>query len=233
MTSLTSQTDFRIVALVPMRHHSERVPAKNYRPFADRPLYHYIIRSLLACSYISEIVINTDSEMISKDVSRHFPQVTLIERPEHLRADTVPMNHILIHDVRFVEADYYLQTHSTNPLLQTDTISKGVRFFLDNCSIFDSLFSVTKVQARLWDNNQNAINHDPNILLRTQDLPPVYEENSCLYIFSRKGLETNQNRIGKRPLMFEIDRMEAWDIDEELDFTIAEFLYSNYFLKKD
>lgn len=60
--------------------------------------------------------------------------------------------------------------------------------------------------------------------MRTQDLPPVFEENSCLYIFTRQTLGEKRNRIGERPYLFEIDTAEAWDIDEELDFAIAEFL---------
>ena len=215
----------RIVALVPMRHHSERVPGKNYRPFAGRPLYHHIIDTLLACPLLEEVVVDTDSPVITKDASLHFPQVRLLERPQHLRAGTVAMNDVLLHDVSQVEADYYLQTHSTNPLLHTATITEAIRRFLDSLPAYDSLFSVTSVQTRLWDDQGRAINHDPAILLRTQDLPPVYEENSCLYLFSRSTLETRRNRVGERPLLFEIDRLEAWDIDEELDFRVAETLY--------
>jgi len=214
-----------IVALVPMRHHSERVPGKNYRPFAGRPLYHHIVESLLACPLIREVVVDTDSPTIKKDASRHFPQVRLLERPEQLRAGTVPMNDVLLHDVAQVEADYYLQTHSTNPLLRSATIVQALESFLASRPTYDSLFSVTRVQTRFWDNEGRAINHDPSILLRTQDLPPIYEENSCLYVFTRSTLENQGNRIGERPLLFEIDRTEAWDIDEELDFRLAEFLY--------
>jgi CMP-N-acetylneuraminic acid synthetase len=127
-----------------------------------------------------------------------------------------------------VEADYYLQTHSTNPLLSTETISNAIQTFLQNCSTYDSLFSVTRVQVRLWDESGKAINHNPAVLLRTQDLPPIYEENSCLYIFAKDMLEARHNRIGERPMVFEIDRIEAWDIDEQVDFQIAEFLYLKY-----
>jgi CMP-N-acetylneuraminic acid synthetase len=124
-----------------------------------------------------------------------------------------------------VEADFYLQTHSTNPLLRSETISNAIEMFLNNYPMYDSLFSVTKIRTRLWDSLARPINHNPAILLRTQDLPPVYEENSCIYIFTRNTLESRHNRIGERPLMFEIDPIEAWDIDEELDFHIAEILY--------
>ena len=89
---------------------------------------------------------------------------------------------------------------------------------------YDSLFSVTRLQTRLWDQLGRAINHNPAILLQTQDLPPVYEENSCLYIFNRETLLRRRNRLGERPLMFEIEAAEAWDIDEELDFAITDFL---------
>jgi CMP-N-acetylneuraminic acid synthetase len=215
----------RIVALVPMRHNSERVPGKNYRPFGGKELYHHIIETLLDCELIDEVVINTDSPRIMEDASEHFPQVRLIERPQHLRDGAVPMNDVLLYDVTQVESDYYLQTHSTNPLLCTETITRAIDLFLDNYTSYDSLFSVTRIQTRLWDSLARAINHNPAILLRTQDLPPVYQENSCLYIFSRSTLEKRHNRIGERPLMFEIDAEEAWDIDNETDLRIAEYLY--------
>ena len=224
MTPRTSHSSPRIVALVPMREHSERVPGKNYRPFADQPLYHHIISSLLACPYINSVYIDTDSSFIMEDAPRHF-DVHIIERPEHLRSDFTPMNDILLYDVTQVQADYYLQTHSTNPLLRTQTIGAAIEAFLDS-SQHDSLFSVTRLQRRLWDAEGRPVNHDPGQLLRTQDLPPIYEENSCLYIFTRSNLESRRNRIGERPLMFEIDRIEAWDIDDEQDFHIAEILHA-------
>ncbi|MBM4429721.1 MAG: acylneuraminate cytidylyltransferase family protein [Chloroflexi bacterium] len=215
----------RIVALVPMRHHSERVPGKNYRDFAGKPLYHHILSSLLACPLIAEVVIDTDSPVIMEDASRRFPQVRLIERPEHLRDGRIPTNEVLLHDVSLIAADFYLQTHSTNPLLRTETISRAIDLFLANYPAYDSLFAVTRWQTRLWDQLGRAVNHNPAILLRTQDLPPIFEENSNLYLFTRQTLEQRRNRLGERPLMFEIDRLEAWDINEELDFLIAEFLY--------
>ena len=218
-------TTARITALVPMRHHSERVPGKNYRPFAGRPLYHHIIESLLACPLVDEVLIDTDSPVIMDDAPLHFPTVRIVERPAHLRDGETPMNDVLLHDVTQVDSDYYLQTHSTNPLTSAGTITRAIRLFLDNYPIYDSLFSVTRIQTRLWDSLARAVNHNPAILLRTQDLPPIFEENSCLYIFTKDTLVARHNRIGERPLMFEMDRNTAWDIDEELDYQIAEFLY--------
>lgn len=212
----------KIVALVPMRHDSKRVPGKNYRPMCGKPLYAYIIETLLACPEINQVMVDTDSPHIQEGLARDYPQVKVIVRPEHLRADTTPTNEILIHDTGLVTADLYLQTHSTNPLLKPATISGAITRLRSLYPEYDSLFTVTRLQTRLWDQLGRAINHNPAVLLRTQDLPPIYEENSCLYLFTRETLVTRRNRLGERPLMFEMDPFEAIDIDEEIDFTIAE-----------
>jgi CMP-N-acetylneuraminic acid synthetase len=216
----------QIVAFVPMRHSSERVRGKNYRLFANKPLYHYIIESLLNCPQINQVCIDTDSPVIIEEVDKIFPTVKVLLRPEHLRDGAIPMNNVLLNSVSQISSDFYIQTHSTNPLLRPETISKAIDLFLKSPD-HDSLFTVTRLQTRLYDANGKAMNHDPNILLRTQDLPPVFEENSNLYIFSEKILKEKNNRIGYNPLLFEIDRDEAWDIDEEIDFRVAEFLYLN------
>jgi CMP-N-acetylneuraminic acid synthetase len=215
----------RVVALLPMRHASVRVPGKNYRPFAGRPLYHHILEGLRACPRIAEVVIDTDSDLLREDAEKHFPGVIVLERPEHLRPDTTPMNDVLLNTISQIEADFYLQTHSTNPLVRPGTIDRAVGALLEAYPIHDSLFSVTRLQTRLWDQLTRPVNHNPAILLRTQDLPPIYEENSCLYLFTGATLRGRHNRIGERPLLFEIERLEALDIDEELDFRVAEFLF--------
>jgi len=214
----------KLVALIPMRHHSQRVPGKNYRLLAGKPLFHHIIETLLAVPEISQIVVDTDSLPVIDGLHHYFPQVKVINRPEHLQADDVPMNDILIYDTDQVQADFYLQTHSTNPLLKSETVSRAIQSLITNYPHYDSLFSVTRLQTRLYDQHGRAINHDPLVLIQTQNLPPVYEENSCLYIFTRENLIKQHHRIGQQPMMFEIDADEAWDIDEELDFAITDFL---------
>jgi CMP-N-acetylneuraminic acid synthetase len=214
----------KITALVPMRHHSQRVPGKNYRLLAEKPLFHYILETLLSVPEIQQVVVDTDSEPVMDGVRRSLPDVKLIQRPEHLRADDVPMNDILLYDAEQIESDFYLQTHSTNPLLSAATVSRAIQAFLLAYPKYDSLFSVTRIQTRLYFQDGRAINHNPRELIQTQDLPPVYEENSCLYLFTRDNLVKWHHRIGESPLMFEIPADEAWDIDEELDIEICDFL---------
>ncbi len=215
----------KIAAIVPMRHNSERVPGKNYRDFAGKPLFYWVVQSLLSCKKIDTVAIDTDSDQIKNLSRRFFPSVLVLDRPNHLQAGEIPMNDVLLNTISQVEADFYLQTHSTNPLLSAKTVALGVDKFLASFPVYDSLFTVTRLQTRLWDSLSRAVNHNPNILLRTQDLPPIYEENSCMYIFTKEILQQKHNRIGDRPQLFEIPAEEAQDIDVEIDFRIAEFLF--------
>lgn len=231
MTAVPSDADARrragktarLVALVPMRHHSERVPGKNYRLVAGRPLYAYILETLLACPEVDRIVVDTDSPPVRDGIGRDYPQVQLLERPEHLRSGEIPINSIIAHDIEAVPAEAYLQTHTTNPLILSRTISAAIEAFRNDAE-HDSLFSVTPMHVRLWSADGTAINHDPETLLRTQDLPPVYQENSCLYLFHRDAFLERTNRIGRRPRLFVVDGEEAWDVDEESDLDIVEAL---------
>jgi len=216
---------FKFVAVVPMRHSSERVPGKNYRDFAGKPLFSYVIESLLGCPLIDKVVIDTDSPVIIEMAQKNFPTVLVLERPVHLRDGSIPMNDVLINTIDQVPSEFYLQTHSTNPILSSKTINSAISKFIDIYPMYDTLFSVTRRHVRYWDQLSRPINHNHNILLRTQDLPPIFEENSCLYIFTRDILERKHNRIGDRPYLFEIPEEEAQDIDVELNFVMAELLY--------
>ena len=215
-----------IVALMPMRHYSARVAGKNYRPFGDgRPLFFHMAEKLLNCNQIDRVVIDTDSKIILEFCAENFPKITTIMRPRHLCAEDCPMNDVLLHDVNQFPAKHYIQTHATNPLLSIETLEKSLAIYKEQYPKYDSLFSVTKIQTRFWDGVGRPVNHNPNILLRTQDLPPFYEENSCIYIFDSSTLINNHNRIGSRPYLFEIEPREAMDIDEEIDFELAEKLF--------
>lgn len=209
------------LAIVPMRHNSERVPGKNYRPLAGIPLYHHIIRTLSAVPEIDSIVIDTDSNFIIEDCAAHFPLVRVLLRPENLRDGNIAMNDVLLNTLDQVDADIVLQTHSTNPFLKADTVSAALKLFKKPGNEFDSVFSVTRLQARLWDADTQPVNHDPSVLLRTQDLAPLFIENSCFFIFTPQLLRERRNRIGSHPLMFEMAALEAVDIDVEEDFALA------------
>jgi CMP-N-acetylneuraminic acid synthetase len=217
----------KLIALLPMKGHSERVPNKNIRLFSGKPLYHSIMKPLMESEFIERVVINTDSNDIAEDAKRHFERVQIIPRPEKIQGDFVPMNEIIAYDLDRLEGEHYLQTHSTNPLLRLETINKAIEVYFKDLSKFDSLFSVTQMQTRFYWSNGKPVNHNPQELLRTQDLPPIFEENSNFYIFSKASFRNaGNNRIGLKSQMFAIDKLEAIDIDDPEDFALAETLYT-------
>lgn len=216
----------KITVLIPMKGNSERVPNKNLRLFDGKPLYHAIVSELHRSKYVTQIVINTDSPKIKEDANKYFPGVIIVDRPVEIQGDFVPMNDVIAYDMSQVPSDIYIQTHSTNPLLKAETLDAAIEQYLAGNGKFDSVFSVTRLQTRLYWEDGKAVNHNPAELLRTQDLPPVFEENSNFFIFTKDSFEKADNkRIGLHPLMFPMNKIEAQDIDEPVDFILAETLY--------
>ena len=217
---------YNIVSLLPMKGHSERIFNKNVRSFAGKPLYFHIAQILQKSIYVNSITINTDSDFIAMEAPYYFSKVHILNRPTYIQGDYVSMNDIIAHDISKTDGEHFLQTHSTTPLVSLATLEQAIETYFENLDNYDSLFSVTKLQTRLYWKSGNPVNHDPSKLERTQDLPPVFEENSNFYIFSRDSFKkANNNRIGLNPQMFEVDALESVDIDEESDFQLAEAIY--------
>lgn len=217
----------KLVALLPMKAHSQRVPGKNFRQLVNRPLYKWILDTLLSLSEIDLVLINTDAEHVLKESGfTENDRVRLHLRKKELCGDMVSMNMILADDIAAVPADAYLMTHTTNPLLGAQTIRNAINAFEQGVAkgTADSLFTVTKRQTRFYRADGSPVNHDPNNLLRTQDLEPWFEENSNLYLFSRDSFEKTNARIGANPILFETNKLESSDIDDPEDWDIAEAL---------
>lgn len=225
----------KVVALMPIKAHSERVPGKNFKSFDGKPLYAVMLEKLLATETIDKVVINTDSHDFIAELNEKYPAVKTHYRPEAIQGDMVSMNKIIAYDMENEDADVYLQTHTTNPILSVESLDKGLQFFISNKDNYDSVFSVTGMQTRLYWENGEPVNHNPNELIRTQDLPMIYEENSCFFIFTKDSFQkSGEKRIGLKPYMFPINKLEAVDIDNPEDFELAEMIYKmqNNELKK-
>tara|TARA_B110000977_G_scaffold46750_1_gene63554 strand:+ start:374 stop:1756 length:1383 start_codon:yes stop_codon:yes gene_type:complete len=211
-----------VIAIVPMKIHSSRVPNKNIRLFNGKPLFYHIIQSLYECKSVEKVVVDTDSGFLAHKVLEHFPDVQIHMRPDELHGDTVSMNNILtflIQDMGMPPEQVLLQTHSTNPLLTPETIERAIQKF--TASENDSLFGVNEWKTRLYNKESEPVNHDPENLIQTQDLEPLYEENSCIYIFKAETLYKHKRRIGKTPMIFKVPCSESHDIDTEHDWTNA------------
>lgn len=216
-----------LVALLPMKAHSERVPGKNFRALAGKPLFAWMLDTLLAVEGLARVVINTDAQAEFGDDPRlENPRVLLRQRRPELCGDFVSMNLVIADDIAAVPASGYLMTHVTNPFLSAATIRGALAAYQAGIAdgSADSLFTVTRHQTRFYRGDGSAINHDPANLIRTQDLEPWYEENSCMYLFSAASFAATQARIGEHPILYPIPKHEAVDIDDEDDWKVAALL---------
>jgi len=213
----------RISALIPLKGHSGRVPGKNLRDFNGRPLFHVIIETLQRATTVAEIYVDTDSVEIAESAAA-LDDVIVIERRPELVGDDVSVNRLITAFLDSHHDAHLLQTHATSPLLESNTIDRAVETYFDDPST-TSLFGVTRHQARFWDQELHAINHDPAELIPTQDLEPLFLENSSLYIFGREGFSESDHRITSTARMFDMDPLQAIDIDEESDFALAAVIH--------
>lgn len=214
----------KIVALLPMKANSERVKGKNFRVFCGKPLFRWILDTLLVVEEIERVVINTDARHILADNGLvDGGKIMIRDRKPEICGDFVSMNKVLADDIEAINADMYLMTHTTNPFLSADTIRAAIAAYqdADRSGSADSLFTVDKIQTRFYRADGTPINHDPNNLVRTQDLEPWFEENSNLYIFNRTSFAATNARIGAKPMLFEGPRIESVDIDDQADWDFA------------
>ena len=222
---MTSRGAERAVALLPIKAHSDRIPGKNFKDFCGKPLFRWILDTLLSLPEIGLVVINTDARSTFEELGVHrLPRVQLRDRKAELCGDLVSMNLVLEDDIGAVPADLYVMTHATNPLLGAPTIARAIATFLEKRTRgeVDSLFTVNRFQSRIYGADGHPLNHDPQNLIRTQDLEPWFEENSNLYLFTGDSFRAARARIGRRPIMFESPKLESMDIDDQSGWDIAE-----------
>ena len=217
----------KIVALVPMKLNSERVKNKNIREFDNgKPLCSYILETLKNVNNIDDIYVYCSDERIKEFIPEG---IIYLKRSTELDQSTTKINEVLKSFANDVEADYYVLTHATAPFITKETIEKGVDIIKKG--EYDSVFTVTKLQDFLWKDNK-PLNYSLDAIPRTQDLEPLYEETSGLYIYSRELILNESRRIGHNPYLLEVSKIEALDIDTEDDFFISNAVSSKMLVKK-
>lgn len=211
------------VAFLILKAHSERVPGKNLRVLGDRPLFRWIVDALLATPQVARVLVDTDCAPLLRE--RGLPddaRLLLRERDPALRGDRVTADALIASNLAALGDGPILMSHATSPFLSPATLGAAIDAFRGGPG--DSLFGVSQHQARFWAGPGRPLNHDPTRLLPTQELPPWFEENSTLYLFTARGFLRTGSRIGQRPLLFETPRLESVDIDTEEDWALAEVL---------
>lgn len=215
----------KLAALLPMKANSSRVPGKNFRAFAGKPLFRWILDTLLSMEEIDRVIINTDArEILARQGLAEADRIVIRDRKPELCGDHVSMNRVLADDISAIESDLYIMTHTTNPLLSANTIRAAVAELRGAGNEKDSLFTVNCHQTRFYTADGKPVNHDPNNLLPTQDLAPWFEENSNLYLFTRESFGKTGARIGENAILFPTPPLESADIDDSTNWHMAEVL---------
>ena len=205
-------------AILPLRKNSKRLKKKNIKKIKGKPLYYYILETIIKSKLIKKIIITTDYK-----IKFNHKKLIIIKRPKKLTGNC-SMNLVIKDVLNKLNYNEFIQLHATSPLLKKTTIEKAIKYFKK--TNHDSLFSVTKIQKRFWNDKNKPYNHKIANSPTTQSLKILFEENSGFYIFNRKTFLKKNNRIGTNPKLFEISKREAIDIDDADDFEIVRKMLS-------
>ncbi len=210
----------KVVAFVPVKLNSERLPGKNLRPFTNgRPLISYILDTLTKVDNIDRSYVYCSDDRIQKYLPK---EICFLQRDPYYDLSTTPFNEVLTSFATLINADAYVLTHATAPFIQAESIQAGVEAV--RSGNYDSAVAVTKQQEFLWKENQ-PFNYDPEQIPRTQDLAPIYAETCGLYVYTRNLILNKHRRIGNMPYLLEVSKIEALDINDAEDFQIADAVY--------
>lgn len=217
----------KTVALIPIKLDSKRVPGKNTKPFYDgTPLMHFIQKACLTAKNIDEVYVYCSDDAVKKYI---LPCVTYLKRPGYLDGDNINANDFIREFIKEVDADIYVNAHTTSPFTKPKTLEELVDKVAGG--EFDSAFCAESLRTFMWENGM-PINFDPNHFPRTQDLPPIYGETSIAYVFTKESFIKHNRRLGSKPYIKEVGKIEAMDIDYPEDFQIADAIYKEI-IKKD
>ena len=220
----------KVIAFLPCRKGSQRVQNKNTRPFSGITggLTHIKISQLLKVNAIEQIIVSTNDEDVKK-IAHSFddPKIIIDERPEILARASTSTDDLISYLPGIITSGVVLWTHVTSPFVDETVYQEAIEHYYKNLKSYDSLMSVTKIQKFLWDEH-GAVNYDRDREKwpRTQTIKPLYEINSGIFLADRSIYETYQDRIGERPCLYALNDRTAFDIDWEVDFEMAEVLWS-------
>lgn len=207
-----------MISILPLRKNSKRIKNKNIKKINGIYLYEFILTALIKSKFIKKIIISTDYKLRFNN-----SKIIVHKRPKKLTTNC-NINYVIKDVLDNYGGEEFIQVHATNPLLKTDTIDKAIKYYKKNKKKYNSLFSITEFQKRLWSKNLKPYNHKINSSPTTQNLTKLLEENSCFYIFSRQSFEKKNNRIGSKPGIFNVKKIESIDIDNKEDLDLVKLI---------
>lgn len=208
----------KIVAIMPIKLQNERCPGKNIKLLGNKPLLQYELDSLKSTGLCDKIFVYCSDEAV---VSYLPEDVCFLKRPKELDLPTSNFTQIFSCFANEKDADIYVYAHATAPFVTTETMIQCIKAV--KSGEYDSAFCAIKLQDYLWKNGK-PLNFDATNVPRTQDLEPIYQETSGIYVFTKNVFEKQKQRIGIKPFIKEVSFKEAVDIDNPEDFNLAEIM---------
>ena len=218
------------VAVIPVKQRSTRTPGKNFRLLGGVPIWQWIIRTLLTCEDVGYMVLATSPGMDPKPFldfalfMRCPSRLRIMERPDWLCQDDAGIHEILTWVDERINAERYVQTHVCNPFVSHRMIRRALELL--PTANGSSVLAVEPIQQVMWRKDDSGkavpVNHDPSYHAPGQALSWVYIETCALSVFYGEMLQRVGNRTGPDPILMECDPIDAWDIDEEWQFGVAD-----------
>lgn len=217
----------KIVGVTPVKMNNVRTPGKNTKPLSDgTPLIYLIQKTMLSISEVNEYYVYCSNHQIQDfllEGTKYIKRDTIFDTAE---ADVIEMMY------RFslsVEADVYIQVHATAPFISSDSIRKGIEMVQSG---YDSVCAVKRMQDFLWIDGK-PLNYSLEKIPRTQDMSPIFVETTGMYIYTKDVIQKLHRRIGQNPYLLEVSEIEATDINNPIDFEIADAIYSKIIKKNE
>ena len=218
----------RLIAIIPARGGSRRLPGKNLRPLAGVPLLAHTVRQARAAERIETVYVSTDDDAVASVAEDHGASV--VRRPPDLATDTASSESALLHALDAIEAqgaavpEAVVMPQCTSPLRAEGDIDNAIRTFEDDGA--DSLFSACPNQRFLWRRGAGGavpVNYDYRNRPRSQDFGQ-FQENGSIYVTRTALLRETGNRLGGRISIYEMAPWSAFEIDDENDFALVEWI---------
>ena len=220
---------YKIVAIVPVRKGSQRIKNKNFKKFGGSNLLEIKLNSLKKVKFINEIVVSTDSDLALKIAKKH--NVSTHKREKYYASSKCTNSEFFENLAKSISGDFLMYTPCTAPLLKSKTIENFIKKFINIYPLYDSMVTVNYVKEHLWLNNK-PLNYNPKKSPNTQDLPNIMKLTYGANIISRQTMIKKKNVLGNRPYFKRIDDTEGLDVDNPIDFEIANYLFKRLNMSK-
>jgi CMP-N-acetylneuraminic acid synthetase len=216
------------VAIIPARGGSKGIQRKNIKELCGKPLIAYIIETALKVRELDRVIVSTEDKEIAGIAKEYGAEVPFI-RPEELAGDETPTLPVLQHAVNYLEEkenyrpDIVVLLYATSPLLRAERVSEAIKKQKDGS--FDSVFSVVEDRGHYWIEEADKYERlYPKVLKNRQFTKPLFKETGAIYLCKRNLLMEENTVVGGKIGFLKMQKEESIDIDEPLDFEIAEFI---------